>query len=76
MQVFADADYASKATDRRSVSGVVVMCEGGCMSWCSRMQKYFMLSTKEAKYVAMDDRCSQGSVVFKAGLAFYVAGSR
>ena len=25
---FADADYASKATDRRSVSGGVVMCAG------------------------------------------------
>ena len=27
---FADADYASKATDRRSVSGM--MCEGGPVS--------------------------------------------
>ena len=26
---FADADYASMATDRRSVSGGVVMCAGG-----------------------------------------------
>ena len=29
---FADADYASKATDRRSVSGGVVMCAGGGVS--------------------------------------------
>ena len=29
MQVFADADYASKATDRRSVSrGLVLPCLG------------------------------------------------
>ena len=29
---FADANYASKATDRRSVSGGVVMCAGGLVS--------------------------------------------
>ena len=54
MQVFPDADYASKATDRRSVSGGGI-CEGGCVSWCSRMQKYVTLSTKEPEYVAMED---------------------
>ena len=26
LEVFADADYASKATDRRSVSGGLIMC--------------------------------------------------
>ena len=30
---FADADYASKATDRTSVSGRVVMCAGACVCW-------------------------------------------
>ena len=34
----ADADYASKATDRRSVSGEVVMCAGGPVSWYSRLR--------------------------------------
>ena len=33
MQVLVDADYASKATDRRSVSGSLAMCGGGCVSW-------------------------------------------
>ena len=32
MQVFVDADFASKATDRRSVSGGLVMCRDGCVS--------------------------------------------
>ena len=36
MQVFADVDYASKATDRRSVSGGPVMCGGASVSWFSR----------------------------------------
>ena len=34
--VFADADYASKATDRRSVSGAVVMLGGSVVCAISR----------------------------------------
>ena len=48
LQVFSDADYASKATDRRSVSGGLIMCGGGCVSWFSRTQKCVTLSTAEA----------------------------
>ncbi|CAB1106941.1 unnamed protein product [Ectocarpus sp. CCAP 1310/34] len=55
MQVFVDADYASKATDRRSVSGGLVVCGGGCMTWFSRRQKCVTLSTTEAEYVAIAD---------------------
>ena len=35
----ADADYASKATDKRSVSGGVVTCAWACVGWFSRTQK-------------------------------------
>ena len=52
---FADADYASKGTDRRSVSGGVVMCAGGPVSWYSETQKCVTLSTTQAEYVAMSD---------------------
>ena len=52
---FADADYASRGTDRRSVSGGLIMCGGGCVSWFSRTQKCVTLSTSEAEYVAMTD---------------------
>ena len=31
LEVFADADYASEATDRRSVSGGVIMCGVGSL---------------------------------------------
>ena len=31
LKVFADADYASTATDRRSVSAGVIMCGGACV---------------------------------------------
>ena len=49
MQVLVDADYASKATDRRSVSESLVLCGGGCVSWFSRMQKRVTLLTTEAE---------------------------
>ena len=31
LEVFADADYASKSTDRVSVSGGAIMCGGACV---------------------------------------------
>ena len=52
---FADADYASKAADLRSVSGGVLMCAGGPVFWFSRTQKCVTLSTTEAEYVALAD---------------------
>ena len=55
MVSFADDDYASKATDGSSVSGGVVMCAGGPVSWYSKTQKCVTLSTTQAEYVAMSD---------------------
>ena len=48
---FTDADYASRSTDRRSLSGRVVMCAGGAVSWHSKTQKCVsldLLSTTQA----------------------------
>ena len=55
LEVFADASYASKATDRRSVSGGAIMCRGACVCWFSRTHKCVTLSTSEAEYVALRD---------------------
>ena len=33
LEVFADADYASRATDKRSVSGGAIMRAGACVCW-------------------------------------------
>ena len=55
LKVFADADYASKATDGRSVSGGLIMCGGASVCWFSRTQKCVTLSTSEAAYVALGD---------------------
>ena len=52
-EVYVDLDYASRATDRKSVSGGVVMCGGGCVSFYSRTQKSVTLCSTEAEYVAM-----------------------
>ena len=55
---FADADYASRSTDRRSVSGGVVMCRGACFvalqdaEVCDSLD---LLSTTQAEYEAMSD---------------------
>ena len=37
--VYVDVDYASKATDRRSVSGALVLVAGCIVAWISRTQK-------------------------------------
>ena len=53
LTVFADADYTSKATGRRSISGVAVMLGGAAGCAISRTQQRGTLSTTEAEYVAM-----------------------
>ena len=55
LEVFADTDYASKATERRSVSGGAIMCGSACVCWLFRTQKCVTLSTSEAEYVALGD---------------------
>ena len=55
LECFADADYASRATDRRYVSGGAIMCGGACACWFSRTQKCVTFSTSEAEYVALGD---------------------
>ena len=49
---FCDADWASDATDRKSISGYVVTMAGGATSWSSKKQATVALSTAEAEYVA------------------------
>ena len=53
LKLYVDSDFASRDTNRRSVSGGVVMCSGACVSFFSRTQKSVTLSSTEAEYVAM-----------------------
>ena len=52
LSVYTDANFAEKADDRRSVSGVV---GSATVSWLSITQKIVTLSTTEADYVALGD---------------------
>jgi hypothetical protein len=52
LQHFCDADWASDATDRKSVSGYVITMAGGAVSWSSKKQTSVALSTAEAEYIA------------------------
>ena len=62
---FAEADYASKATGRTSVSGGVVMCAGACVRWFSRIHKCVALSTTEAKYIAPGSTVEEKTVFIR-----------
>ena len=74
MVSFTDADCASKATDRRSVSGGVVMCAGGPVSWYKDSEMRHAVN--HAGRVCSDVGCCEGDCVFEARLAFHVAEGR
>ena len=61
--VYTDADYASKKTDRRSVSGVAVMLGNAAVYTTSRTQHCVALSTTEAEYVALAKGTKEGMCV-------------
>ena len=71
LEVFADADYASKATDRRSVSGGASMCGGACVCWFSMTQKCVTLSTSGAEYVTLVDTVKELALLDRSGVSCY-----
>ena len=61
LSVYTDADYASKETDSRSISGVVAVMLGNAAVYAtSRTQHCVALSTTEAEYVALAERAKEG----------------
>jgi len=50
--IFCDADWASDASDRKSISGYIVTMARGAVSWSLKKQTSVALSTAEAEYVA------------------------
>ena len=71
ISVFADANYAEKADDRRSVSGVAVTVGKSSVSWFSSTQEIITLSTTEAEYVALGDGVKEALFV-KGVLSFII----
>ena len=55
LEVYADADYADKANDRRSVSGTAITLGGTAVSHANKTQHVVSLSTSEAEYIAAAD---------------------
>ena len=49
---FVDADFAGDKETRRSRSGYVIMMNGGCISWRSRLQTVSASSTTDAEIYA------------------------
>ena len=52
VEAFSDADYAADKTNRKSVSGGVLMVDGMIVGWLCKKQKYVALSSMEAEFVA------------------------
>ena len=69
LETYVNADYAPKAADRRSVSGVAVCCGGTLVAWFSRTQKCVTLSTTEGEYVTMADGVKE-TLHVRGGLVF------
>ena len=51
LNIFCDADWASDTSDRKLISGYVIIVAGGAISWSSKKQTTVALSTAEAEYV-------------------------
>ena len=71
LSVYTGANYAEKADDTRSVSGVAVTVGNSTICWSSSTQKIVTLSTTEAEYVALGGGVKEGLFV-KAVLSFIV----
>ena len=69
LNVYADADYANKENDRRSVSGIAVTLGGTVVIHASKTQHVISLSTSEAKYIAAGDGVKEALFV-RAVLSF------
>ena len=70
--MYTDVNYAEKADDRGSVSGVAVTVGNSTDSWSRSTQKIETLSTTEAEYVALRDGVNERLFV-KAVLSFIVS---
>lgn len=56
---YADADWASCTTDRKSYTGYIFFINGCAVSWESRKQNAVALSSTEAEYMAMSNAAKE-----------------
>jgi hypothetical protein len=57
---WSDSDYAGDLDDRKSTSGYVFMIGSKVVSWSSKKQPIFTLSTIEAEFIASANSACQG----------------
>ena len=69
LNVYADADYTSKANARRSVSGIAATLGGTVVSHACKTQRVVSLLTSEAEYIAAGDGVKEALFV-RAVLSF------
>jgi hypothetical protein len=55
MEGLVDSDWATDSTNRKSISGIVIMFAGGAIAHKSKYQEVIALSTTEAEFVAACD---------------------
>lgn len=63
---YSDADFATCIDTRKSMSGVVLLLNGGPIIWSARKQSVVATSTTEAEYIAAHDASKE--VVWTRGL--------
>ena len=56
---YADSDWASDPTNRKSTTGYMVKLAGAIFSWNSHAQKTIALSSTEAEYMSLSDTSRQ-----------------
>ena len=67
--MYADADYADKANDRRSASEIAATLGGTVVSHASKTQHVVTFSTSEAEYIAAGNGVKD-SLFVRAVLSF------
>lgn len=72
IRCYSDADWATDPTTRRSVTGYVVMVNGGPVSWRSQQQRTVAQSSCEAELMALAAVTKEALWMRKAMAAFYL----
>jgi hypothetical protein len=57
--VFSDSDWSGDFDSGRSTTGFIILCNGGPISWSSKLQPTAALSTTEAEYIALSYTLSE-----------------
>ncbi|XP_053968666.1 uncharacterized protein LOC128870094 [Anastrepha ludens] len=62
---FADADWGSDPSDRKSYSGYAFVLAGGVFSWESKKQSVVALSSTETEYLALSAAAKEAAYINK-----------